>query len=637
MKNIDKLKLIFEKGSGFMIPPPVLNPSDWAEQNLILTDGPNAGQKMRLFSFQKQMLDAITEGKKKIVFKTSAQVAKTTLLNATMFYKMVHSGHNIGALQSTTRELNQWIAGKVKPAIAASPVVAELVTDKNDRDAVNNMSQIQLRNGTFLYLMSLTSPSHLRGKTLATALLDEIDAAAESDEGDPVLLAEQRTTTFGDEALVILSSTPTTKEGAISKHFEQSDKRFFWVSCPHCQHKQIMKWDNVKFEWVHREGKKTPDPVSAKYCCSECSQPWTEGDRLRAVAGGQFIASNPGANSIGFHISRLYSPLSTIKQCVQDYADAYNSFSLGTWYNTCLGEMYDDLNADIEIDQLEKLKSDSVSVTNIPDDVLFLVAGGDQQKDRLENTLLGIAEKTIYVLDHRSFGDFDCERRDSPAYTELINFLKADFRTVSGDKVPMLWANLDSSNGKATTTVYANCNRWNKLHAIKGASAADAPMIPQKVSKVGGQEVYILGVNNAKTVAREMIARNLKGDAPTKLVISSSVPDDYSEQVLSEELKRVGNTVRWTLKKGKERNEGLDCFGYGLCARALVLKSAKWEQLKAFKQRLNAVTDKTNPDVHPEHNPAENPVQKESRPISKPTRRSPVSRPRKKSGWISGF
>jgi len=51
VKNIDKLKLIFEKGAGFMIPPPVLFPSEWAEQNLILTDGPNAGQKMRLFSF----------------------------------------------------------------------------------------------------------------------------------------------------------------------------------------------------------------------------------------------------------------------------------------------------------------------------------------------------------------------------------------------------------------------------------------------------------------------------------------------------------------------------------------------------------------------------------------------------------
>ncbi|KAE9777129.1 terminase, partial [Escherichia coli] len=140
-------------------------------------------------------------------------------------------------------------------------------------------------------------------------------------------------------------------------------------------------------------------------------------------------------------------------------SDAYQSFSLATFYNTSLGETFDDLNADIDCSELEKL-IDDVSVNNIPDDVVFLVAGGDQQKDRLENTLIGVSEKALYVLDHRSFYDMDCEKPDSPAYTKLIDFLKSDFRTVSGQKIPMLWANLDAGNGRASQSVYRNCNRW---------------------------------------------------------------------------------------------------------------------------------------------------------------------------------
>lgn len=73
MKNIEKLKTIFKKGATFITPPPVLAPSEWAEQNLTFVDGPSSGQPMRLYSYQKQIADSLLEGKKKIVMKLPAQ------------------------------------------------------------------------------------------------------------------------------------------------------------------------------------------------------------------------------------------------------------------------------------------------------------------------------------------------------------------------------------------------------------------------------------------------------------------------------------------------------------------------------------------------------------------------------------
>lgn len=644
MKNLDKLKIIYQKSAEFISPPPILPPSEWAEYNLTFVDGPAQGQQMRLYSFQKQITDSLLEGKKKIVMKLPAQAGKTNLMNAMIGYKMFTSGHNVGILQSTTRELGQWLNGKLLPMIQQSDSLRNLITSKSDKNATNNQAQIQLTNGSFLYMMSLTSPSHLRGKSIGGGVfLDEVDAATpDPAEGDPILLAEQRVTTFQGESPVVISSTPTTKHGAISVEYDKSDKRLFYCSCPHCQGEQTLEWENVKFEWEIQQGKKIPIAKGAKYVCPHCQQPWTEGDRIRAIAGGKFRATNPISNIIGFHITRLVSPLATVESIVQDFADAYQSFSLQVFYNTALATSYDDLNADIEVSELEKLVS-PVSVTNIPDDVVFLVAGGDQQKDRLENTLIGVSEKALYILDHRSFYDLDCERADSKAYTELIDFLKSDFRTVSGQKIPLLWANLDSGNGRATQAVYRNCNRWNKLHAIKGSSSTTAPTIPIQPTRTGGQELYVLGVNQLKYKAQEIINRNLKGGAPVRVEISNTVPDDYAEQLTAEELKRVGNGAKWVIKKGRERNEAGDCFNYCLAAIELVLKGIKnnpWKRLREYKAKINieVLPEQETPperDIAPQESlkpiatkaPVDNPNK------LKPDR--PISRRSQKPGWIT--
>ncbi|MDA3133448.1 phage terminase large subunit family protein [Atlantibacter subterraneus] len=645
MTNIDKLKNIFKACSTFIQPPPVLSPSEWCEANLTVVDGPQLGQKLKLFPFQKEMIDAIQEGKRKIVFKTSAQIGKTSILNGILFYQMKHSGNNIGVLQASVRELNQWINSKIKPTIQQTPCLAEMVTNKNDKEAVNNLSQIQLKSGQFIYMMSLGSPKHLRGKTLQTILLDEISAVPVSSseiEGDPVLIAEQRSTAFGEDVVIVLSSTPTSKDDPIDKNFQASDQRYFYVPCPHCDHQHVLKWENVKFEWHQVQGKRLPNVGTAKYHCPECKKAWSEGDRLRAVSRGKFKAHNPMSTVAGFHLSRLYSPMATIKSIVQDYADCYQNFSLQTFYQTSLGETYSDLIEDPGVEAIEKLKTD-ISLTNIPADTLFIAGGCDQQLDRLELTLLGVSEKNIYLLSHQSFYDINCERVQSPAYTKLINFLKNDFRDVNGNKIPMLWCNLDSSNGKATSTVYRNCNRYSKLHAIKGSSTFTAPLIPEKASRIGGQELYVLGVSTGKTVVRELLNRNINATASTKFLITSDVPDDWAEQLLSEELKKMGTGVRWVLSKGKERNEALDCLVYSICAMNQVLRKTKWEKLRAYKARINA--DDVNPTCEPEKATEDDLTPQEplkfistkqpepERKVLKPDR--PVSRRPKQTGWIS--
>lgn len=294
---------------------------------------------------------------------------------------------------------------------------------------------------------------------------------------------------------------------------------------------------------------------------------------------------------------------------------------MSTFYNTVLGLPFDDLNEDVEISKLNELKTD-ISIRNIPEDCLFLTAGVDQQQDRLEVTLMGHNERTVYILAHRSFMTMNAEVIDSPAYKELLAYVKAPFRTALGRKVPLAWVNVDSSNGRATKTIYRFCSQWTNLKAIKGASSVDAPYVPTKITKTGGYELYMIGVNQGKNLVRELLNRSVKsGNTPVRVEISDDVPDDYCEQLMSEELKRSGNTVRWVIKQGGVRNEGLDCFNYGYCARLQVLEKIKfheWRKLAAKSDiEMPEEQNETNSPVIQTPEPRRN-IIKRNRPVNKP-------------------
>ncbi|WP_370603777.1 terminase gpA endonuclease subunit [Citrobacter braakii] len=628
-----KLMRILRNAKTFIMPPPDYTPSEWVEHNLIFPDGPYSGQPMKLYEFQKEMIDVVKERKKKIVMMTSAQIGKTTILNGVLFYKSATDPGNAGVLQSTGKETTQWLSGKIRPMIDASEEMQKIVTDKNDRNAVNNTSQIQLRNGGFWYFMSLNSPSHLRGKTLPLLLLDEVDAVeTDTEEGNPIMIAEQRATTFGDEARVFICSTPTGRYGAINTQYETSDKRIYHVPCPSCGHSHELIWENVKFEWIKQDGKSVPDPDSAYIQCPECEHHFTEGERARAIKHGEWIQTNPESNVAGFHVSRLYSPMSSIKSVVEDFKQAFQTFSLSTFYNTVLGLPFDDLNEELESSKLEALKTE-IGIRNIPEDTMFITAGVDQQQDRLEITLMGHNEKTVYILDHRSFMTMNAEVVESPAYKELLAYVRAPFKTPSGRKVPVAWVNVDSSNGRATKTIYRFCSQWTNLKAIKGSSSVDAPYVPTKITRTGGYELYMIGVNQGKNLVRELLNRTVKSPntTPVRVEISDDVPDDYCEQLMSEELKRSGNTVRWVIKQGGGRNEGLDCFNYGYCARLQVLEKIKWHEWRKMTAKIIVSDSEDDISDDIEVQAVEDTTERTKRP---PTR--PIVRPsKKKRGWLN--
>lgn len=611
--NKDKLTTILNRAVQKIRPPKKFKPSDWCEQNLTFPDGPMGGQRLALFEFQKEPLDIITNPRvRKVVLQSSAQLLKTTvMLNAAMYF-MSNDNSNMAFASSTGKEVKLMKTGKFDNVISRSNILSGIVTDKNNKNFANNQDQTQMLDGFFLYWLNLNAASTLRGKTIKRLFLDEVsNVEADGEEGNPLRLAEQRASTFTD-GLVMVASTPKLKDDLICNEYLLSDQRRYFVPCPHCDHEHTLEWENVRFKWRQINGgrRAMPDQDTATLHCPKCDGEISEAQRIRMVKQGRWIASNPDVKDIaGFQISRLYSPITTIRKLVAEFAQAHFEFDLMSFYNNALGLPWDDeMNSDIDLVVLENLRDNTFDINNIPDEVLAVTHGIDQQLDRLEVTTIGFSEKKVYVMDHRSFYAPDCTKPGAKAYTELDQFINAPLRTVSGRPVKVLGSFIDSSNGNATATIYRYASTRRNVYAIKGSSSASGDLF--KASRVGGHELLMLNVNEGKNTIRRLLNGAVSEEweeMPTHLHFTNSLPDDYFEQLTSEELKRKGDNLYWVLKKGYKRNETLDCLNMALIAKEYYLSklgAQPYAKLRQFvsKQRIPKRDDATD-DKYTEEQP----------------------------------
>lgn len=598
-------------------PPKIQKTSEWISNGVVkFVDGPNMGLDWVPFSFQRECMDiAQDRSTKKICLQSCSQLLKTTVLQSIAFNLMANDPCNFAFGSSSESEVKKFKDGKFLPAIETSSVLKPLVTDKNDKNAANNSKQTQMINGTFIYWLNLNTPGNLRGITCRVVLLDEVSTCEITDEGNPIKLAEARTSTFGSDSLVVVSSTPLYKDDLINAEYNLSDKRRYFITHP-CGHEYTFEWEQVAFEFKTLEnGRAIPDSTTTRLLCPHCNEEIDEHTRHQMIDGGRWIATNPDGEPgvVGYQISRMYSPLNSISEMVSKFADALYNFNLQTFYNNELGLPYEDeYQKELDILRLESLREDEFNLHRIPESTLGICISVDQQLDRCEASVLGFDENNIYVLGHEFFYAHDCTKIEATAWKDLDQFCRQDFRSVDGRIVPTLAVFVDSSNGNATDTVKKFTARWAKYHPIKGSSSTTGDLF--KTSTQAGYKLQILNVHEQKNNIRKLLNLMLSTEAenaPVRLRFSSTLPSDYFEQLSAEELKPAGGKLVWRLKKGQKRNEALDCLVYGMIA--IVYVQSKLGTQPFRKLREHKVQESTKYNINKVEEPLTKPEKKQTR------------------------
>ena len=585
-------------------PPPKWKVSQWADNRRKLS-GEAAAEKGQWRTsraeYQRDPMDSINDPSvKRTVLMTSAQVGKTEiLLNAIGFF-IDFDASPIMLVQPTQQMCEAFSKDRVAPMIRDTPSIRKKVADPRSRDSGNTTLHKRFAGG-HLTIAGAESPVSLAMRPIRVALLDEVDRYKMTSEGDPVSLAVKRTNNFWNRH-VMLASSPTVKGfSRIEKEWEKSDKRFFYVPCPHCGTPHVLRWGNVVW------GEQTPaggDPAKAVLQCPHCQGYITNAQKNLAVAACRplpdgskpigndgkplgFRATAPFDGIAGFHVWEAYSPWRTLAEIVSDFLAAKNDPSLlQVWVNTCLGEPWEDAGESVH--EHELIERCEPYAAEVPARALVLTAGVDTQPDRLEVEVVGWAggEESWSIDHHVIRGDPDLpEGTLGSPWTDLTDYLRKRWKHESGIEVSIEATCVDTG-GSNTSSVYeyVKRHRGDRVFGIKGKGGDGIPIVGNPMRKRSGKktkrpiDLYTVGVDQAKM----LIMRRLKitSPGPGYCHFPANRDPEFFRQLTAEKLitKFVkGYPKRTWEKPSNARNEALDCRVYAFAA--LVLRAPQFDKL----------------------------------------------------------
>jgi phage terminase large subunit GpA-like protein len=557
----NQLSYIINKVNSAFKPPPDYSIDLWADNYRQLSPeaSAEAGQwRTDRVPFQREIMRVITDPDvETVVFMKSAQVGATEMMSNIVGYYVDQEPSPILIMQPTLNMAQTYSKDRLAPMLRDTPKLRDKVKDPRTRDAENTTLHKKFTGG-HITVVGANSASGLASRPVRILLCDETDRYPPSagTEGDPINLARKRTTTFWNRK-IILASTPTVKDASrIENAFNLSDQRHYHVPCPECNHEQKLRWKNVS--WQENQ------PETATLACESCGAVIPESKKQWMLKKGKWIAENPESKIVGFHINELYSPFRKLEEIVSDFLEAKDHPEmLQTFINTSLGECWEENKSMIDTSKLME-KCENYNDESIPDNILFVTAGVDTQKDRLEVQTIGWGDRyEAWVIEYNIiWGDPSTQE----VWEQLDMFLKRSYTTESGRKLPIKVTCIDSG-GHHTQNVYDFCRprQGRMIFPVKGQSQSGKPIAGRATSSAK-QRVYLYPVGT--DTAKEFIFSRLNQEEPL-IHFPNTVDEQYFAQLTSErQIKKiVGGQPKlvWYLPKGK-RNEALDTFVYALAA-----------------------------------------------------------------------
>lgn len=526
----------------------------------------------------------------RVVMMFAAQTGKTEAGSNWLGYVIDHAPGPMLCVQPTVEMAKRLSKQRLESMITETPCLAEKIAPARARDSGNTMFSKEYSGGIML-LTGANSATGLRSAPCRYLFCDEVDGFPSDvdGEGDPVALAERRTTTFARRK-ILLTSTPTVKDfSRIEAEYLRSDQRRFYVPCPSCGAMEWLKWGQLKWD----DGR----PETARYQCEHCGERFEELHKPAMLRRGEWRATAPAGNgrTAGFQLSGLYSPLGwcSWEQLVEDFLRAKGDApALKAFVNTRLAETWEeDYAAKISADGLMERRLDYRSGL-CPAGVVLLTAGVDVQDNRLAVSVWGWGEgETGWLVWHQ-------ELMGDPTMTDVWNqldtVLATEWEHESGKTLKVAQMAVDSG-GHCTHEVYRYVRDrvGQGVVAIKGSSRRNSAAVgkgsKQDVNWRGrvikrGVTLYQLGTDTIKTT---LFGRLRHNEATGGLHFGMAADEDYFKQVTSERQAlryHRGFPIREWVKKAGDRNEALDCLVYGYAAMLLygrrMNQATMWEQLR---------------------------------------------------------
>ncbi len=569
-------------------PPEKLTVSEWADKYRILDEKTSAMPgiwRTEQTPYLKAIMDSFTDPEvEESTLVKPTQVGGTESLNNCIGY-VIAQDPSPTLVVYPTLELAEFTSdNRIKPMVRLSSALY----DKFDEDS----KRLELQfDGMYLVLSGANSPSSLASRPIRYLFLDEVDKYPSNagKEADPISLARERTKTFANNKKIIKTSTPTLKTGPIWQEWINADSQYkYFVPCPHCGHKQIFKFKQLKYD-------KTKHPEEARnsayYVCEECGKVITDMHKMQMIKNGEWQkVKDNGNRKVAFWINTFYSPWVKFGDIAAEFVKSKNNPELlMNFINSWLAEPWEDVENSTTAEKILERKSGYDSLV-VPDGTVLITAGTDVQKKSLYFTIRAWqADMTNCNILHGQVFSF----------AEIENIMNQVFYDRKGNEYRVNLCIMDS--GDQTDDVYDFC-AYNTEWCIPGKGASKKmytkytiSIIDKDGSSANGMKLILIDTAFYKDMIFARLKRSEGG-----FYISDDCDLDYAEQISSEhkviEKNKVGKLIEtWKPKKTNVDNHYLDAEVYCYCAAEI-----------CGIRRINADRQHENEDRHEEMQPNQN-------------------------------
>lgn len=570
--------------------------SEWAEQHMVLPTSSAISGKFSCDAvpYQREIMDAIIEPEvRSVTVMSSAQIGKTTIILCLIGYYTEHEPATIMMIMPTIDTMEKFSKSRITSMIDDVKCLREILGEAKAKDSGNTILYKKFPGG-YLQLSGANSPASLASTPIRIVLMDEIDRFPDTagNEGNPIRLAEKRATSYWNKKF-FKSSTPTTAtQSKVEKEWKKGTMEKWCVQCPCCGTWQPYEWERVDFSIVGMK-------------CVDCGEVLEE--KIWKEADHKWIPGNPSVkNHRSFHLNALASPWVEWQELIDQFNDAmeqlkkfHDTEDLKTFYNTVLGETWDDTRVDDKSQSKEDLKIRSEDYgCEVPDGVIMVTAAVDVQDNRFEVELRGWAREyeTWGLYKTEIFGDIDMD----DVWYQLEEYITQTLEYKDGRKIGVVATAIDTG-GSHTESVYRHCkmliDKGLTIYPIKGYANKEGIKLLHKASKAEVTELTPSG----KKIVRDMIPLQILGvDAGKEMIVNRLTlttpgegychfPDDesrgyddaYYDGLTAEHkitTRKNGRLqTKWVKKRGVA-NEPLDLFNYNLAA--CMLRNPSWDALE---------------------------------------------------------
>lgn len=495
----------------------------------------------------------------KIVLCFGAQIGKTEAELNMIGYALDQTASPVMMVYPTDTIAKFASDKRVQPMIKS----VKSISDKFDENS--KLLELDFNNGNYMVLVGANSPSSLSSRSIKYLFFDEIDKypAFAGKEADPIKLATERTKTFVDKKIVMVS-TPTVESGNIWQAFmSANERRQYYVPCPHCGVSQTLKFKQIKWPEEHNDN---ADMIrdTAYYECEHCGERIYDKHKMEMLRRGEWRAVNESQSkvrSVSYHLSSIYSPWVTFGDVAYEFKNSKGTpATLMNFINSWLAEPWK--SSKTKSTQNMEFTQSNYPCGVVPDKAVLLIASVDVQLDHFWWEVRAYAPGVkSYLIDYGQASTWE-------DLEEII--INREYPSEYGESRQVMKAGIDS--GFRTDEVYQFCSRFPEVCIpVKGSSnhstmAAPYTMTSLEKGVVGGLKLYVLNTDYWKDFIFARMTRPADEDGTIHLY--KECLQEYSDHLRSEEKQEIRNvktgavTVQWKPLTSHPVNHLLDTCTY---------------------------------------------------------------------------